>query len=409
MFQDERPGATAGDFSRSARAGEATGSPGFTPSSQRDPRLDFFRGLALFFIFIDHTDLDVISRFTLRGFAFCDAAEAFIFISGVAAAFAYGGFLARRGPLQATARIYRRIWQLYVAHVFVFVAYTALVAFILNGVHNPAIARTTGENIFLRHPGIATAEVLALGFQPNSFQILPLYMVLLAGLPPFLLLIRRHPRVALGLSAAFYLAEHRFGWTLYLYPDHHPWGFSPLAYQFLFVTGVVCGHLQLSGRRLLPDRRWIYVVAGAIVAVCAVISFSHSLQTISGSFPMLLPGAPWSSMDEKRDLSLLRLVNFLAIAIVVGRLVRRDAKFLSWPLARPVVLCGQNSLHIFCLGILLSTAGSYILQDITDRLRVQLLVSIAGALLMIGMAFLLTWYKQMGRAGPSVPARAVAE
>lgn len=376
---------------------------------QRDLRLDFFRGLALFFIFIDHTSSNVVTYFTLQAFAFCDATEVFIFISGVAAALAYGRVLERRGPLQATARIYRRIWQLYVAHVFVFVAYTALVTSVLDAADNPAMAASLGENAFLSQPSVAISELLVLGFQPSFFFILPLYMLLLAVLPPVLLLIRWRPFLTLGLSAALYLAEHRFGWTLYLYPDHHPWGFSPLAFQFLFFTGVVCGHLMSSGRRILPERRWIYAVAGTIVAVCAVISFSHSMHAMYESFRPLFPDVPWGAVDAKRDLSLLRLVNFFALAIVAAWLVRRDVAFLAGPFARPVVLCGQNSLPIFCLGILLSTLGGYILDHITDRLRVQLLVIFAGVAIMICVAFLITWYKQMGRAGAGLPAVAATE
>jgi hypothetical protein len=124
---------------------------------------------------------------------------------------------------------------------------------------------------------------------------------------------------------------------------------------------------------------------------------------------MLLPDAPWASVDEKRNLSLLRLINFFALAIVATRLVRRDAAFLAGPLARPVVLCGQNSLYIFCLGILLSALGDFILVNITDRLRVQLLVNLVGVLLMIGMAFILTWYKQTGRVSARLPAMAAAK
>ncbi len=379
------------------------------PRGQRDLRLDLFRGLALIFIFIDHTSSNVISYFTLRSFAFCDAAEVFIFISGMAAAIAYGGVLRRGGPLQATAQIYRRIWQLYVAHIFSFVAYTALVTFALNGANNPAMAASLGESVFLSQPSVAIAELLVLGFQPSFFFILPLYMLLLAVFPPVLLLIRRRPLVAISISAALYLTEHWFGWTLHLYPDHQPWGFSPLAYQFLFVVGAVCGHLASTGRRLLSEKGWIYAVAGAIVAACAAVSFSHSLHSMYESFPVLLPDLPWGSVDGKRDLSLLRLVNFLALAIVAARLVRRDAAFLAGPVARPVVLCGQNSLPIFCIGILLSTVGSFLLDYVSDRLRMQFLVIFAGVVIMIGTALLITWYKRMGRVGASLPAMAATE
>ena len=89
----------------------------------RDLRLDFFRGLSLFFIFIDHIPENLLSYFTLHSIAFCDAAEVFIFISGYTAALVYGQSLKRSGSLLAIAQIYRRVWQLYVAHVFLFMIF----------------------------------------------------------------------------------------------------------------------------------------------------------------------------------------------------------------------------------------------------------------------------------------------
>src|SRR5438132_9578485 len=97
--------------------------------SRRDLRLDLFRGLALLFIFIDHIPNNVLSYVTLHSITFSDAAEVFIFISGYTAAMVYGKALQRQGWLFATAQIYRRVWQLYVAHVFIFVILTAEVSY----------------------------------------------------------------------------------------------------------------------------------------------------------------------------------------------------------------------------------------------------------------------------------------
>ena len=57
---------------------------------ERDPRVDFFRGLALWFIFLDHVPSNTIGHLTLRNFGFSDATEIFVFISGYSAAIAYG-------------------------------------------------------------------------------------------------------------------------------------------------------------------------------------------------------------------------------------------------------------------------------------------------------------------------------
>ena len=51
--------------------------------SERDYRLDFCRGLALILIFIDHVPGNPASHWTLRKWAFCDAAEVFVLISGI--------------------------------------------------------------------------------------------------------------------------------------------------------------------------------------------------------------------------------------------------------------------------------------------------------------------------------------
>ena len=63
----------------------------------RDLRLDLFRGLALWLIFLDHIPSNVVSWITIRNYGFSDATEIFIFISGYTAAFVYGRAMADRG------------------------------------------------------------------------------------------------------------------------------------------------------------------------------------------------------------------------------------------------------------------------------------------------------------------------
>jgi hypothetical protein len=84
-----------------------------TTSGRRDLRLDFFRGLALFFIFIDHIPENSLSYFTLPSVGFSDAAEIFIFISGYTAAMVYGRSMQRSGIVLACEQSYRRILKIY--------------------------------------------------------------------------------------------------------------------------------------------------------------------------------------------------------------------------------------------------------------------------------------------------------
>src|SRR5215472_13122413 len=169
--------------------------------SERDLRLDLFRGIALFAIFIDHIPDNFLSNVTVHSFAFCDAAELFVFISGFAAALAYGRLLQSEGWRIASAHIYHRIWQLYVAHIFVFAIFAAEVSSSIPVLHSWSYAEGFRIDEFLREPGTMIIQALTLRFQPQFLDILPLYMVLLAGLPLILAAIARHPLLALVPSA----------------------------------------------------------------------------------------------------------------------------------------------------------------------------------------------------------------
>src|ERR1700741_4166017 len=91
----------------SVNAAAASSSITLPASGVRELRLDLFRGLALWLIFIDHVSPDVLTWFTIRSYGFSDAAEIFIFISGYTAAFVYGRAMFESGFEIATARVLR--------------------------------------------------------------------------------------------------------------------------------------------------------------------------------------------------------------------------------------------------------------------------------------------------------------
>lgn len=379
--------------------------PGVRP--RRDLRLDFFRGLALFLIFVDHIPGNFVSYFTLRSIAFSDAAEAFIFISGFAASMVYGNILRQRGLQLACAQVYRRVWQLYVAHIFLFVIYLAEVSYTLGAADNPLYAEEMGVGDFLTTPHVAIVQALLLRFQPTFLDILPLYIVLLAAFPLVLVLLRRSVFYALIPSFALYACAHVFGWSLHAYPGDHRWYFNPFAWQFLFTIGAVCAELQARGGRVLPENPWIPRVAFVLAGFAAAVSLSWLIHSFYDPFPPLLAQTLWRSAIDKTMLAPVRLVNFLALTVVATTVIPRDAAFLSGRAVRPIVLCGQNSLYIFCLGILLSVLGHFVLSEVSDRLLVQLAVNVAGSAVMIGVAFVIAWYKKAGRP-PSEAAAAGA-
>ena len=368
-----------------------------SPRLPRDLRLDFFRGLSLFFIFIDHIPENALAYFTLRSVAFNDAAEVFIFISGYTAALVYGQSLRENGVLFATAQIYRRVWQLYVAHIFLFVIFTAEVSYAIVLLQNPLYTEELGVADFLKEPHLAIIRALTLAFQPTFLDILPLYIVLLATFPVVLVLLQRNRFLPLLLSAVVYGMTLRHGWAFHTRPSHDVWFFNPLAWQFLFVIGATAGHDQISARAPFPTKRWVGRVAIVIALCFAVINFSWTLHWIYDPFPPLFAKALWSYSLDKTNLAPLRLLSFLVVAIATVYFVRPDSAFLHSRWARPVIICGQQSLYIFCLGILLSVLGHFWLAEFSGGFLAQVAVNVVGIGAMIGMATVLEWYRAASR------------
>ncbi len=372
------------------------------PSTQRDLRLDFFRGLSLLFIFIDHVPENILSYLTLQAVGFFDAAEVFIFISGFTAALVYGRRLASKGALYATAQVLRRAWQLYVAHIFLFVLFIAEVSYTATAFKNPMYNEEMRVADFLDEPHIAVIKALLLQFQPTFLDILPLYIVMLVIFPAILLGIQRHWLAVLVPSAIVYLVVQLFDISVPAYPEGHVWYFNPLAWQFLFVAGAVLGNRATQGGISADLLNRAYPVAAAVFAAALAVKLSWTLHGIWDSFPGLFLKALWPV--NKNNLSPLRLLPFFALVLLVATHVPRDARFLASKAARPVVLCGQQSLEIFCLSILLSALGHFILAEYDSAIAMQLAVNAAGIATMVLTAKMIDWYKALDRMPLLQPA-----
>ncbi|TMK11845.1 MAG: OpgC domain-containing protein, partial [Alphaproteobacteria bacterium] len=109
----------------------------FSHAVERDLRLDLFRGMGLWMIFLDHIPHDIVAWLTLRNYGFSDAAEFFVFISGYLAGFIYGPIVRDGHFLAATKRLVMRAWQMYVAHIMLFLLFTAQIARTVRKFDNP--------------------------------------------------------------------------------------------------------------------------------------------------------------------------------------------------------------------------------------------------------------------------------
>src|SRR3954468_13526860 len=208
-------------------------------TGERELRLDLFRGMGLWLIFVDHLPANILAGFTIRNYGFSDATEIFIFISGYTAAFVYGRAMLERGFVVASARIMKRVWQIYVAHVFLFTIFLAEISFVAARFENPLYTEEMGILDFLKQPDVTIVQALLLKFRPVNMDVLPLYIVLMLSLPLILWLMERRPDVTLALSVLLYAATWQFDLYLTAYPNGF-WAFNPFAWQLLFVFGAWC-------------------------------------------------------------------------------------------------------------------------------------------------------------------------
>lgn len=363
----------------------------------RDLRLDFFRGLALWFIYLDHVPNNVASWITVRNYGFSDATEIFVFISGYTAVIAYSRMMLRDGWPRAAIRIYRRVWQLYVAHILLFVAFTAQIAYVSIARDAPQLIEEMQLMGLGENPYRAIVEAVLLKFRPVNLDVLPLYIVLLAGFPFALPALIRWPYAVLLASITLYAVTSRFNWNLPAYPDGKVWYFNPMAWQVVFYTGAV---LAVLAHRLAILDRWkrsTAAMATAYLAFAAFIAFSWHYNSLAGLIP------DWIARQiypiDKTNLDMLRFIHFLAMAWLVRLAVRPNAQFLTWRVLEPIRRCGEHSLPIFCLGTFLAVTAQVIVARYEDSTVSQLVVSIAGLAIMSLAAYAASWFKAESRGG----------
>jgi hypothetical protein len=362
----------------------------------RDLRIDFFRGVALVFIFWDHIPDNPLGNITVRNIGFSDAAEIFVFLAGYAAVLAYGKVARRDGWLVASMRILRRVWVLYVAHIFLLALLMGMV-FVANHHAQRDMVEGMGLSYFLHDPQQALVDELMLRFKPNLMDPLPLYILLLLGLPLLLPLLMQRMALAVGLSLGLYALVQVFKWNLPA-QEGGVWYFNPLAWQLLFVLGgaaAVHGQRRPSAPAPVAWRQPLFVGAATIVLISALVTLSWRWTALHD---VLIPRwlGEWLYPIDKTNLSPLRLVQFLALAYCTARLVPCGPWLGGWA-ARQSCRMGRYSLEVFCLGVLLAPMADMFNAMGGDRWPVQLLTALGGLLAMLLLAGWLEWNKQLGQ------------
>jgi hypothetical protein len=356
-------------------------------SVDRDLRLDLFRGMGLWMIFLDHIPHDIVAWLTLRNYGFSDAAEFFVFISGYLAGYIYGPIVRGGNFLAATKRLVLRAWQMYVAHILLFLIFTAQIARTARKFDNPLYENEFNVFNFLQHPDILIGQALTLRYKPVNLDVLPLYIALVLASPLMLWCLVRRPNWTLLGSVVLYIAARWFDWNFASYPPGTTWYFNPFAWQLLFVFAAWCGVGGAAHLQFLIRSRVALALAVAWMLFALVIVMTWHIPFLEALVPKWMIKAIYPI--DKTDLDMLRLTHFLALALVVTRFLPRNWTLLNSRWLRPLVLCGQHSLAIFCLGVFLSFGAHWILVQYSKGVWEQLAVSAAGIVIMVAAAWFL--------------------
>lgn len=377
------------------------------PFAGRDFRLDLFRGFANWAIFLDHIPPEVMNALTTRNYGFSDAADLFVFISGYTAACVFGRILIEQGYAAATSRLVRRAFRLYAAHIIILALYVAIVGCVSQAFHDPDDLSQSNIAVLMRSPLWGISQALLLKYKPVNLDVLPLYILLLGTFAPALWLMVRKPTLALAGSLAVYCAARYLGWNLAASPSGQ-WYFNPFAWQFLFFLGAWAA---LGGAQAIQP---VLKTRTACCLAVLYIMFAF-VVTVSNHAPghgSLLP--EWIlrlfNPNDKTNLAPYRAVHLIAMVIVTIRLLPADSSILQSRLLTSLMHCGQNSLEVFCLGIVLSFFAHTAIEMSQNSLWVQILAGLTGLAVMSVSAHYWTWSKHHGRARQecsNLPARPV--
>jgi hypothetical protein len=371
--------------------------PGKMPRRQRDLRLDFFRGLAMLVIFIAHVPGNSWNGYIPARFGFSNATEMFVFGSGFASALAFGGIFVRHGWWLGVARILQRCWQVYWAHVGLFLVIAALYFFAHSQWPSVGYIENQGLEPFVQQPYEALMAMITLRWQADYLDILPMYLVILLLVPVMMAARRAHPFLPFVVAISLYGASWSGIFDLTGNPwNGRSWYFNPFAWQLIFFLGFAFAAGWIRPVKL--GQKGLLWLASAYLAAALPLSF-WAFQEI---FPPFRAAHEWLLPAESQQtyLNPLRVIHFLAFAYVVLSLIEPWRTRIGQGWSAHVVKVGQQSLAAFLTSLALARLCG-ILLDLTGRTALPVAaINLAGLLLVIAAAYLTAWFKSSPWSAP---------
>jgi len=360
--------------------------------------IDFWRGLALVMIYIDHVPGNVFADYTLRNFAVSDAAELFVFLAGWSLSYATGSPAAPEPAAHVTFRLVSRSLQLYRAQLVITFLALAILAAAALLLQNPLYLEWSDAGLAFYDPVHTLPGLALMTHQLAYFNILPLYIVLLLMAPAFVTVARRSPVLALALSLMLYATALLTGLSLPSWPAENQWYLNPLSWQLLLVLGFASANEARRSDAFGAFVGRLFPAAVVIVAVCAAITMLRLWPD-----PMKVPEPRLLFLFDKTFLSPARIISLLAIAIAFQRMYPIIEASLG---AARDWLCklGRNSLPVFAVSSLLALIGQLVRFMSDGDILVDIVIVLSGLVVMRLTAWFVEWRRGVSQSPPASPS-----
>jgi len=360
--------------------------------TERDIRIDVLRALALLTIYIDHVPGTIFEHWTYRNFGFSDAAEAFVLISGIAVALAYGSKFQPGGRLLACLKMWRRAGELYAWHILATVATLALFSAGAIFAKRPDLLTQINIEPVIHNTPKALIGIATLGHQLGYNNILPLYSALLLMAPFFLWLTDFGPWPVLSFSGALWLAAGIWQIAPPNYPEAGYWFLNPLSWQFLFVIGMV-GMLYVRRHGPIRINGWLMVAAAGYAIMALVWIHSPLWGRVSWlGLPVVLTGFDKTFLSLPRLLHILSIAYLIAAIPAVSNLARRKAD-------HPLAILGKHSLPVFIAGTLAAMLAQVMKIVHPGGFLFDVMLMAGGIIVQFALAYYLEWLSNIGFSG----------
>ena len=358
---------------------------GIQPDMRGPNEIDFWRGFALLTIFIDHVPGLFYENYTMRHFGVSDAAELFVFLAGWSMRLLMDNRKKRMSLPSAIMRLETRALTIFFAQLIITqmaLALTAAGSIILD---NPAFLEWNNAAAAFEAPLETQVGIVLLSHQMGFFDILPLYVVIIAGAPLCVISDRIWKWLPLALSVALYAVVLWTGINLPTWPVEGRWYFNPFAWQLVFVTGYMLADAKgpaTALRRHKSSLRWLGLAGVAAGVALGLADYAPD--------PLLVPEPKLFFMFDKTFATPARIFHLLALVAVFNGLFDHIQRWVN-PLARFLSMLGRNSLYVFCMGSLFALASQFGRFVLGGSIAVDSLVLLMGIIIMGITAWVVEW------------------